>query len=97
MTTLQWTWEGGPEGTYTIRVQTLLDGDERAGNNPKEKVIDIAESGYNIALAMQIKQKMCSLENLYSLTSLQQILVKIVDTMILLLSLMKKMIGDVCL
>ena len=56
-TTLQWTWEGGPEGTYTIRVQTLLDDDERAGNNPKEKVIDIAESGYNIALAVQDQAK----------------------------------------
>jgi len=52
-TTLDWTWEGGSEGTYTIRVETLLDDDERAGNNPKEKSIDIAESGYNIALAVQ--------------------------------------------
>ena len=34
--TLEWTWEGGPEGTYTIRVETLLTGDERAGNNPKD-------------------------------------------------------------
>ena len=55
--TLEWTWEGGPEGTYTIRVETLLDGDERAGNNPKEKNIDIAESGYNIALAVQEQAK----------------------------------------
>jgi len=55
--TLEWTWEGGPEGTYTIRVETLLSGDERAGNNPKEKNIDIAESGYNIALAVQDQAK----------------------------------------
>ena len=56
-TTLQWTWEGGPEGTYTIRVETLLDNDERAGNNPKEKDINIAESGYGIALAVQEQVK----------------------------------------
>ena len=55
--TLEWTWEGGPEGTYTIRVETLLTGDERAGNNPKEENIDIAESGYNIALAVQEQAK----------------------------------------
>ena len=55
--TLGWTWEGGPEGTYTIRVETLLDEDERAGNNPKEKDIDIAESGYNVALAVQDQAK----------------------------------------
>ena len=55
--TLEWTWEGGPEGTYTIRVETLLSGDERAGNNPKEENIDIAESGYNIALAVQEQAK----------------------------------------
>ena len=47
-TTLDWTWEGGPNGTYTIRVETLLEDDERAGNNPKEKVIDIAESGLSL-------------------------------------------------
>ncbi len=55
--TLEWTWEGGPEGTYTIRVETLLTGDERAGNNPKEESIDIAESGYNVALAVQEQAK----------------------------------------
>ncbi|MEC8446442.1 MAG: CARDB domain-containing protein [Candidatus Thermoplasmatota archaeon] len=55
--TLEWTWEGGPEGTYTIRVETLLTGDERAGNNPKEENIDIAESGYNVALAVQDQAK----------------------------------------
>ena len=55
--TLEWTWEGGPEGTYTIRVETLLTGDERAGNNPKEENIDIAESGYNVALAVQEQAK----------------------------------------
>ncbi|MED6305381.1 MAG: CARDB domain-containing protein, partial [Candidatus Thermoplasmatota archaeon] len=55
--TLDWTWEGGPEGTYTIRVETLLDGDERAGNNPKEEDIDIAESGYQVALAVQENAK----------------------------------------
>ena len=55
--TLDWTWEGGPEGTYKIRVETLLEGDERAGNNPKEKDIDIAESGYNVALAIQEQAK----------------------------------------
>lgn len=55
--TLEWTWEGGPEGTYTIRVETLLTGDQRAGNNPKEENIDIAESGYNVALAVQEQAK----------------------------------------
>ena len=55
--TLEWTWEGGAEGTYTIRVETLLSGDERAGNNPKEANIDIAESGYNVALAVQEQAK----------------------------------------
>ncbi|SVC11586.1 uncharacterized protein METZ01_LOCUS264440, partial [marine metagenome] len=55
--TLDWTWEGGPEGTYTIRVETLLEGDGRAGNNPKEKTIDIAESGYQVALAVQDQAK----------------------------------------
>jgi len=55
--TLEWTWEGGPEGTYTIRVETLLSDDERAGNNPKEKIIDVAESGYNVALAVQDQAK----------------------------------------
>ena len=55
--TLEWTWEGGPEGTYTIRVETLLAGDERAGNNPKEEDIDIAESGYNVALVVQEQAK----------------------------------------
>jgi len=55
--TLEWTWEGGPEGTYTIRVETLLSGDERAGNNPKEENIDVAESGYNVALAVQEQAK----------------------------------------
>ena len=56
-TTLEWTWEGGPNGTYTIRVETLLDDDERAGNNPKEEAIDIAESGYKVALAVQDQAK----------------------------------------
>ena len=56
-TTLDWTWEGGSNGTYTIRVETLLDGDERAGNNPKEEVIDVAESGYKIALAVEQQAK----------------------------------------
>ncbi len=56
-TTLEWTWEGGPNGTYTIRVETLLEDDERAGNNPKEKAIDIAESGYQIALAVEQQAK----------------------------------------
>ena len=55
--TLEWNWEGGPEGTYTIKVETLLEGDERAGNNPKEKSIDIAESGYQIALEVQQQAK----------------------------------------
>ena len=55
--TLDWTWEGGAEGTYTIRVETLLEGDGRAGNNPKEKTIDIAESGYQVALAVQEQAK----------------------------------------
>ena len=56
-TTLDWTWEGGPNGTYTIRVETLLEDDERAGNNPKEKVIDVAESGYQVALAVEEQAK----------------------------------------
>tara|TARA_B100000579_G_scaffold185022_1_gene150810 strand:+ start:1 stop:6612 length:6612 start_codon:yes stop_codon:yes gene_type:complete len=56
-TTLEWTWEGGPNGTYTIRVETLLDDDERAGNNPKEEAIDIAESGYKVALAVEEQAK----------------------------------------
>ena len=55
--TLDWTWEGGAEGTYTIRVETLLEGDGRAGNNPKEKTIDVAESGYQVALAVQEQAK----------------------------------------
>ena len=48
--TLDWTWEGGPNGTYTIRVETLLEDDERAGNNPKEKAVDVAESGYKMIM-----------------------------------------------
>jgi hypothetical protein len=55
--TLDWTWEGGAEGTYTIRVETLLEGDGRAGHNPKEKTIDVAESGYQVALAVQEQAK----------------------------------------
>ena len=55
--TLDWVWEGGSNGTYTIRVETLLDEDERAGNNPKESDIDIAESGYNIALSVEEQAK----------------------------------------
>jgi len=55
--TLDWVWEGGDNGTYTIRVETLLDGDERAGNNPKESDIDVAESGYNIALSVEEQAK----------------------------------------
>ena len=34
-----------------------MTGDERAGNNPKEENIDIAESGYNVALAVQEQAK----------------------------------------
>ncbi len=55
--TLDWTWEGGPNGTYTIRVETLLEDDERAGNNPKEKAVDVAESGYKVALAVEEQAK----------------------------------------
>jgi len=55
--TLDWTWEGGAEGSYTIRVETLLEGDGRAGNNPKEKAIDVAESGYQVALAVEQQTK----------------------------------------
>ena len=38
-------------------METLLDDDERAGNNPKEEAIDIAESGYKVALAVQDQAK----------------------------------------
>ena len=55
--TLDWTWDGGAEGTYTIRVETLLEDDGRAGNNPKEHVIDVAESGYQVALAVEQQAK----------------------------------------
>ena len=55
--TLEWTWDGGAEGTYTIRVETLLEDDGRAGNNPKEHVIDVAESGYQVALAVEQQAK----------------------------------------
>ena len=55
--TLDWVWEGGSNGTYTIRVETLLNDDERAGNNPKESDIDIAESGYNVVLSVEQQAK----------------------------------------
>ena len=51
--TLDWTWQGGDNGSYTIRVQSLLDDDERPGNDASEQVIDIRESAWAVALAVE--------------------------------------------
>ncbi len=52
-TTLDWTWQGGDNGSYTIRAQSLLDDDERPGNDGEEQVIDIRESAWAVALAVE--------------------------------------------